>query len=62
MTRDKMKERIEQLKAQREQYVIDANRVIGEMNGRIATLEEFLAEMDDKPTPAKNGVKEKEAA
>lgn len=48
MDKQKLIDRIALLKQQREQMVAEANRAIGEYNGRIAELELILTE-EEKP-------------
>lgn len=53
MDRQKLIDRIAQLKQQREQMIAEANRAIGEYNGRIAELELMLTE-EEKPIEEKS--------
>lgn len=54
---DRIKERIEQLKAQREQMVTQANLQIAKISGAIEALEELIApkeEASDDSAPAES--------
>jgi len=49
--RNVIEKRIEQLKAQRDQFVRDANTQIAATNMTIAELERLLKEQEDEPEP-----------
>lgn len=51
MDKQKLIERIALLKKQRDQFVADANRAVGEFNGRIAELELLLEEDKESVEP-----------
>ena len=57
MTEREIRERIENLKAQREQLVTQANLQIANLNGQIQALEELIApkeQANDDATPAES--------
>jgi len=57
MTEQEIAKRIEELKAQREQLVTQANLQIANLNGQIQALEELIApkeQANDDATPAES--------
>ena len=51
MTEERIKARIAQLKAEREQFVVQANNQVAGMNGAIAALEELLVPEEANAPP-----------
>jgi hypothetical protein len=51
MTRAELLDKIDMLNKQREQVMINANNTLGEIAGRIAVCQEWLATLPDDPPP-----------
>jgi len=46
MTKDEIRKKIDELEAKKQQVVMEINRVLGDIEGRIAVYKELLEEED----------------
>jgi hypothetical protein len=48
MTKEELQKRIDELKLKREEVLLEVNRLLGEINGKISVYQEFLTSEMEK--------------